>query len=370
MATMRPRLPRESENMLRDGASALPHGAATQSYRVMIESINEGALMLSLDGRVLYANRCFAAMVGLPVAQITGSSLSDFAHTVNCPSIEDLLERAALDPQREECVLHGKGETQAPVHLSLSPHEAGDLRGICAIVTDLTEQKRKEQELAQLSARLLRLQDEERRRIARDLHDSTSQTLSVLSINLAILEQRAAGLHPDVSKVVADCHSLAAQAAAEVRNLSHLLHPPDLDTIGLIAALRWYTVRLSDHGGLRVTLKLQDDFGRLDPDIEIALFRVVQESLSNVQRHSGSASATIRLYRQDGHAFIEVEDKGRGIPPELLRMDQGENIVARLGVGVAGMRERLRQLHGRLEIASNRNGTTVRAVVPLERCGA
>lgn len=364
MSIMGLKLPPIGENMLQDGASALPHSATTQSYRVMIESINEGALMLSLDGRVLFANRRFAAMVGLPLAHVTGSQLSDFVHTLNCPSLDDLIGRAGKSPQREECVLQAEGKKQAPVHLSLSPHEAGDLRGICVIVTDLTEQKRKEQELAELSARLLRLQDEERRRIARDLHDSTSQTLSVLSINLAILEQRASGLNPNLTKTVADCHSLAAQAAAEVRNLSHLLHPPDLDAIGLIPAIRWYTVRLSDHGGLRVNLQLQDDFGRLDPDIEIALFRVVQESLSNVQRHSGSASATIRLYQEDGHALLEVEDKGRGIPTELLRMDQGESVVARLGVGVAGMRERLRQLHGRLEIASGRAGTTVRAIVP------
>lgn len=338
-------------------------------YRVMLESINEGALMLSLDSCVLYANRRFAAMLGLPMAKIIGSLLSDFARTVNCPSVNDLIERAAQVPQREECILRAEGGKQTPVHLSLSSHEEGDLRGLCVIVTDLTEQKHKEQELARLSARLLRLQDEERRRIARDLHDSTSQTLSALSINLAILEQRASGLTPEVEKTVADCHSLAAQAAAEVRHLSHLLHPPDLDAIGLIAAIRWYTVRLSDHGGLQVSLQLQDDFSRLDPDIEIALFRVVQESLSNVQRHSGSTSATIRVSQQDGHAVVEIEDKGRGILPELLRIDQGESVVARLGVGVAGMRERLRQLHGRLEIASGRTGTTVRAVVPLERAG-
>lgn len=344
--------------------NATPRKTAELSSQVMIESINEGALTLALDGRVLYANRRFAAMVSMPLEKVIGRLLGDFVQTLDCPGIEDLLESAARAHQAEECVLLTDGGKRIPAHLSLSPLEAGDLKGICVIVADLTDQKHKEKELAQLSARLLRLQDEERRRIARDLHDSTSQTLSALAINLAILEQRAVESNPAMVKTIADCHSLAAQAAAEVRNLSHLLHPPDLDAIGLVAAVRWYTFRLSEHGGLKVGLQLQSDFGRLDPDLEIALFRVVQESLSNVQRHSGSTSATIRLFQHDGHAIVEVEDHGRGISPDLLRMDQGESVVQRLGVGVAGMRERLRQLHGRLEIASGRAGTTVRAIVP------
>ncbi|MGH9353545.1 MAG: histidine kinase [Terriglobia bacterium] len=336
----------------------------------MIESINEGAVTLTVDGRVLYANRRFAAMVAMPLEKLTGARLGDFVQTVNCPGLEDLLERATRAPQKEECTLQTEGGNRLPVHLSLSPLEAGDLRGICVIATDLSDQKRKEKELAQLSARLLRLQDEERRRIARDLHDSTSQTLSALAINLAILEQRVAGSNPEIVKTVADCHSLAAQSSAEVRNLSHLLHPPDLDAIGLVAALRWYTVRLSERGGLKVGLQIQEDFGRLDPDIEIALFRVVQESLSNVQRHSGSSSATVRIAQRGGQAIVEVEDQGRGIPADLLRPDEGEGVVGRLGVGVAGMRERLRQLRGRLEIASSHHGTTVRAIVPLKRFDA
>ncbi|HEV2417766.1 MAG TPA: ATP-binding protein [Terriglobia bacterium] len=358
------------QNKMTVAENAASRTTAELSFQVMIESINEGALTLAMDGRVLYANRRFAAMVAMPLEKVIGGRLGDFVQTLNCPSIEDLLERATQAHQSEECTLLTESGKRLPVFLSLSPLNAGDLKGICVIVADLTEQKHKEKELAQLSARLLRLQDEERRRIARDLHDSTSQTLSALAINLAILEQRAVELNPALTKPFEDCHSLATQASAEVRNLSHLLHPPDLDAIGLAAALRWYTVRLSEHGGLKVNLQLQNDFGRLDSDLEIALFRVVQESLSNVQRHSGSTSATIRLSQHDGHAVVEIEDQGRGISPELLRMDQGESVVQQLGVGVAGMRERLRQLRGRLEIASGQHGTTVKATVPLERTDA
>ncbi|MGH9378036.1 MAG: histidine kinase [Terriglobia bacterium] len=348
-------------------AAGAARAAAELPYRAMVESINEGAAILTGDGLMLYANRQFGAMVARPLEKLIGARLGDFVQTRNCPGIEELLKRAARTHQKEECDLRTAGGKRLPAHLSLSPLEAGDdLQGICVIVTDLSDQKRKEEEFAQLSARLLRLQDEERRRIARDLHDSTSQTLSALAINLAILEQRVAGSNPKIVETVADCYSLAAQASEEVRNLSHLLHPPDLDAIGLVAALRWYAARLSKPGGLKVSLQMQNDFGRLDPDIEIALFRVVQESLSNVQRHSGSSSATVRVSQRDGQAMVEVEDHGRGIPADLLNPDEREGMVGRLGVGVAGMQERLRQLRGRLEITSGHHGTTVRAIAPLK----
>ncbi len=487
---------------------------ADQPYRVMVETINEGAATLTVNGLVLYANRRFAEMVSIPLEKLIGSNLHNIVQTLQCPTLDELLERAQTAPQKEECYLLVTGGKRLPAYLSLSPLKGPGFQGICMIATDLTEQKSRHEELMktnellkaeiaerervedlvrqteevfrsfmnyapaavfmkdeegryvfcnqkvaelagieaegllgrtrldwvpgeagrvlherdlaalsgngptelidtipsqkgnlaellmvrfpfrdpsgrrllggvgvditlqrraelslrQLTGRLLSLQDEERRRIARDLHDSTAQTLTALALNLALI-QRQKGMPGNLqtTKLVADSMALAEQASKEVRNLSHLLHPPDLDKVGLTAAIRWHSTRISALTGIDVTLDLPVDWGRLPEDVEIALFRILQESLENVRRHSGSPVAKVRLIRKEGKIVLEVEDHGHGAPPGILT--NADQNVAGLGVGVAGMRERLRQLGGRLEIESGSHGTTVRAIVPISEPG-
>ena len=235
-------------------------------------------------------------------------------------------------------------------------------RLLAGVGVDITAQRRAEASLRQLTRRLFKVQDEERRRIARDLHDSTAQTLCALALKLAVIQQRMPG-DPRTPELVAESVALAEQASKEVRNLSHLLHPPDLDHIGLIATIEWHSKQVSEVSGINVSLDLPAEFKRLPEDIETALFRILQESLENVRRHSGSPVADVRLIQRQQTVVLEVRDQGHGAPSGLLtNVDRN---VAGLGVGVVGMRERLRQLGGRLEIESGASGTLVRAIVPV-----
>jgi signal transduction histidine kinase len=208
--------------------------------------------------------------------------------------------------------------------------------------------------LGELSARLLRLQDEERRRIARELHDSVGQTLAALSMNLAAVGADIERL-AKTATTIADSTALVNDMSTDIRTISYLLHPPLLDEAGLSSALTWYIKGFSERSKIDVDLQIPKDFGRLSRDLETAIFRVVQECLTNIHRHSGSSVARIRVAHSDGHVRIEVEDKGKGISPE-----ERSQIVASPtgtpGVGIRGMRERLRQLGGTLEIHSSGEG--------------
>jgi two-component system, NarL family, sensor kinase len=217
---------------------------------------------------------------------------------------------------------------------------------------------------ARLSGRLIRAQDDERRRIARMLHETTAQDLAALKMLLARLSRTAGATMPDADReALSESIALAERSISGVRTLAYLLHPPFLDDTGLVSALRWYAEGFARRSGIAVDLELPSSFERLDQDVETALFRVVQEALMNVHRHAGSSRASIRLCRNGDGLTLEVEDRGRGLPTIVL--EQLPTGGGALGLGVAGMRERLQDLGGTLEVASSENGTTVRAHVPL-----
>jgi len=217
--------------------------------------------------------------------------------------------------------------------------------------------RRREEELRALSSSLLSAQDEERRRIARELHDSTAQNLAGLAMNLAFLMKSAASV-PDtnIHRVLADSRALAEQCSREVRNLSYLLHPPLLDDLGLAPALRSYIAGFAQRTGIDVKLDAPSELGRLTTEVETALFRIVQEGLTNVHRHSGSTQASIRLGLTETEVQLAVEDTGTGYA--------APDVGVRLGVGIPGMRERAKQLGGTMEIESGRDGTTVTVTLP------
>ena len=216
-------------------------------------------------------------------------------------------------------------------------------------------------ELQNLSQRLLKVQDEERRKLSRDLHDTTGQTLAALKIAVSFLQENCKH-DPSQMRLASDVTQLADQAIQEIRTMSYLLHPPLLDEVGFACAAEWYVEGFAKRSGVNVNLDIAADLERLPTGMETALFRVLQESLTNVHRHSGAAQVIVSFRNQLDKIILEVRDDGCGIPAERLVQMQDTNEGT--GVGLAGMRERMQELNGKLEIESDGRGTTMRAVVP------
>jgi PAS domain S-box-containing protein len=216
--------------------------------------------------------------------------------------------------------------------------------------------------LRHLSARLLQAQDEERRRIARELHDSAGQLLAALSMTLTPLELELKTSHPQGAEAVISSMRLVDELSKELRTISHLLHPPMLDEAGLEFALRWYVEGFAERSEIRVNFDFPDDLGRLPREVETTIFRLIQESLTNIHRHAESRTAAIRLWRQDHYVKVEVTDQGKG-----MDLEKGSYRAARTGVGIQGMRERVRELGGTFEIESGKQGTRVSANVPFQQ---
>jgi two-component system NarL family sensor kinase len=214
----------------------------------------------------------------------------------------------------------------------------------------------------ELSGRLLQMQDEERRRIARELHDSVGQILAALAMNLSAVQSESDRITPAAAAALVEGYDLVREISRQVRTISYLLHPPLLDEVGLISALQWYVEGFGERSKIQVSLNLPADFGRLPRDMEIAIFRIVQECLTNVHRHSGSRSAAVCITRAASQLRVEVEDAGKGVPAEKQLQIVGGG---RTGVGMSGMRERVRQFGGRLEVSSVPGHTIVVATLPL-----
>jgi two-component system, NarL family, sensor kinase len=345
---------------------------AEHPYRILVETIDEGAATLSDDGTVLYSNRSFAAIFGVPLEKIIGSPVESFVSGEDLEDLRALFHNAKSGSARGEIrlrTINGKART---IRLTLSTNRQLGVEAICAVATELTELvetnealRVTETSLRQLSARLLQLQDEERRRIARDLHDVTGQKIAILSMSLDRLGRLVQSEGTEVDETLEESREVVRQIGEEIRTLSYLLHPPLLDESGLGSAVRWYAEGFQKRSGIQLTVDIATALGRLSTDVETALFRVVQESLTNVHRYSGSPDAEIKIFAESGQIQLEVIDHGRGIEagavPVLI------DGVASLGVGIPGMRERLRQLGGQLEVDFRRHGTRVVATVPIKK---
>ncbi len=218
----------------------------------------------------------------------------------------------------------------------------------------------------ELSVRLIKLRDEERRRIARELHDSVGQLLAAVRMNSSRVEKEKGKLSRETAKSVEENAELIKQALTEIRTISYLLHPPLLDEMGLESAIRWFAEGFAQRSSIQVDLDVGPGLGRLADNLELAIFRIVQECLTNIHRHSESKTARVRLVKTDGYIHCEVSDEGKGIGPEKLA---AINAAGSVGVGLRGMSERVSQLGGTLRVHSNGNGASVEAILPVMHIG-
>jgi PAS domain S-box-containing protein len=318
-----------------------------------------------VDGRYLLINKEYRKTFHFTRDQIYGKKdieifPPDQAAVFRGSDLQVLHARASME--FEEVTVHDDGPHTSIVQKFPLFDARGEIYAICGFVTDITGRKRAEEELRRLSGQLLRLQDEERRRIARDLHDSTGQNLVALATMLVQVRGSIPSSEQKSRRLLSECKALADRCVREVRTLSYVLHPPMLDHAGLGDAIRHYVRGFTRRSGIKVVLELSPGLGRLGLEIELTLFRVVQESLVNVQRHSGSQQAKIRI-EQNTHLRLEISDFDHQIPARVPRDEEQPRFEG--GVGIPSMQERVKLIGGRLDIDSGSHGTTVRVTLPL-----
>ena len=322
-------------------------------YSALVERMQQGAAMLDSGGCIVYCNLSLAELLGMPRETVIGRLLQDFLPSEDQPSYQRLLHQDQIESSEGEMRLKLADGSLIPANFSFS-QLSRDKSATGVLVTDLTSQKQQ----IEFASRLQSMQDDERKRLASDLHDSVGQTLAALSINIGIVQAQSQKLDSLGARAVSENAALVEQVSREIRTISHLLHPPLLDIAGLVSALRWYVDGFSERSNIKVDVEIPTDFGRLPDELEIAIFRIVQECLTNIHRHSGSTTATIRLHHEGNRLTVQVQDLGKGIPEEK----QHELIdLGRGGVGFAGMRERRCRLGGTVRLKSDGSGTTISA---------
>jgi PAS domain S-box-containing protein len=339
---------------------------AKEEWELTFDTVPDPILLLDEQFCIKHANKATGALLGLEPAQLLGKRCYEVLHKLaephpDCPYQRLFTTRKEERSDIAEARLGRTFETAASPFFDAS----GTMRGCVHVLRDITERKRAEESLRQLSTHLLRAQDDERRRIARELHDSIGQELAALDLNLGWIKQSVDDIDPRTRGVLAESLELVKRCSQEIRDFSYLLHPPLLDEYGLASAVRWYAEGFARRTGIQVALDLPDDLRRLPLDVETALFRIVQECLTNVHRHAGSSTVRIRIAQESNRLCLEVADKGHGMP---LSGPNGN--AFRPGVGVSGMQERMREQGGTLEIESNSRGTTVRASLSVEEKAA
>lgn len=364
----------------------------------IVDSSEDAIVSKTLDGVITSWNRSAERLFGYTANEAIGQHIT-LIIPENRLSEEDLIIDKIKSGERIEhfdTVRMRKDKKEVHIALTISPvrDPSGKIVGASKIARDITQRKRLERELREnedryrtladalntqvgfrtqelerrnselreLSARLLESQDAERRHIARELHDSVGQTLAALSISLGQLSDDAKS-NPELAKSIREAETLVQHLNKEIRTTSYLLHPPLLDESGLASALEWYVQGLRDRSELDINLSIPDRFERLSADMELVVFRIVQEAVTNVHRHSGSKTASIHLSRDADRVVVKIEDEGRGISPEKLAQIQSQGS----GVGISGMRERLRHFNGDLLIESNGTGTTMTAILPIQQ---
>lgn len=351
-----------------------------ERYRLFVEAVQDYAIfMLDPEGCIITWNIGAERIKGYKPSEIVGQHFSRLYPEEDIRSGKPWWE---LEVVKSEGRLEDEGwrvrkdgsKFWANVIITAVRDRAGDLLGFMKVTRDFTDRmvaqksleeaqirlQESEKSLRDLSLHLLRTQDEERRRIGREIHDSVGQYLSVLKMKLDTMTIDRA-----TPKAINECADLAEECVKEVRTISYLLYPPMLEEMGLTSAIPWYLEGFSKRSGIKTAFHAAKDFKRMSRDAELVLFRVLQESLTNIQRHSGSTTADIRLSNSENAVTMLVIDTGKGVPAQILE-EGSQDWMGAQGVGLRGMSERLRQLGGMLQISSSGSGTEVRATVPVQ----
>ena len=363
----------------------------------IVDSSDDAIVSKTLEGIITTWNAGAERLFGYPASEAVGQHISLIIPVDRRDEEMFIIDRIKRGEriQHFDTVRVRKDKTLFDISLTISPvrDASGKIIGASKIARDISRRKQIERELRESEGRyrtladaldtqvqfrtqelakrnselrelwglLLESQDAERRHIARELHDSAGQTLTALDLQLAQISEDAKE-DSALAKKVQYAEELVQNLARELRTTSYLLHPPLLDETGISSALSWYVQGLAERSSLEIDLQVPDDFGRLPSEMELVIFRLVQECLTNIHRHSGSKTALIRVEREENTIHVKVEDQGRGMSPERLAEIQSQGT----GVGIRGMRERVRHLRGDLVIESNGSGTKVYATFPLK----
>jgi PAS domain S-box-containing protein len=342
---------------------------ADHAYRVLIESMNEGALILSADGLILYANQRFARMLERPLARVMGHPFHQFLSKEDRGALKSLLHGTAKPPSTIQVVLHAAGSVRMPAQVSVQPLQktGSSSAAFSMVVTDMTEARRSETLLRSLSHSLLQGQEADRRRLAGELHDRASQILGALLIRLRVLADQLPARSRALRTDVAGISELVGRTAEVVEGISRNLRPSVLEILGLVPAVHATVAEFAKRTGISVKVACAQSPPRLSAEAEMALYRTLEEALKNVERHADARHATVKLGKRGAVVRLRIGDDGVGFEPG--HPPAGGNGNGKLGL--IALRERVASVGGTLRIKSTRDdGTEIEARVPLPRGGA
>jgi PAS domain S-box-containing protein len=340
-----------------------------QRFRVITDASPVLVWMSGTDKLCYYFNKGWLDFVGRTLEQESGNGWAENVHPEDfdrCLQIYVSSFDARRPFEMEYRMRHHTGQYRWILDRAVPRYTPdGTFEGYVGGCLDIHGQKEAAEKvrIADETLRLMKVQDEERRHIARESHDSAGQTLTVLGLSLAQLVERAQVIAPELAKEGREIEGVVQQLHREIRTTSYLLHPPLLDECGLASAVKWYVEGLGQRSGIAINLDIAENLGRLPSDVELAIFRLVQECLTNIHRHSGSKAASIRIFVDAESLHAEVSDQGKGIPSKRL----AEIRSGGSGVGIKGMQERLRQFGGTMTVESNGAGTRVVASLPIPK---
>jgi PAS domain S-box-containing protein len=345
------------------GAQVFTLEGAEHAYRMLIESMNEGALTLTTDATILYANQCFARMVGRPLEQVLGNSLRQFLSAEDRATLRPLLKRAATSGSKLPVMLIAGDGSRLPAQVSVRPIAKNGFKraSLGVVVTDMTEAKRNEDVLRELTHRLAQSQESERGRVALDLHDRITQLLCAALFRCQALADKLSERDGPSKAEAVKLSDMLGETAGEVARISRQLRPSVLDELGLVAALRGASTEFTERTGVSVELAFVRLAERLPPEVEMALYRIVLKALSNVEHHAQARHVTVRLRRQAGFVQLSIKDDGIGFDAGRMAKGEGGN-----GIGLLRMNERATYVGGTLKVKSIRgSGTEIVVRVPL-----